>query len=209
MAIKKAVRKDTSVDDFGWLTDPGVLDPGSIPVPDVNNPGGDYGGMLPPPDATPTQPPSELQTPDTNPGGPGTVPGAGTPSGSGSVPSSAISSLAHALGISPTDLMTLLAIGGGALATTSHNNATNDMTQHYVDAINNATGQATGIINGQAGKYQPYQDAGASALAKLQGQPLSNIAGNFSPVSSGGALSGNFKPIGNGRGMTLAQLAGR
>jgi hypothetical protein len=84
----------------------------------------------------------------------------------------------------------LATLGGGLMS----RNATQDATHQVQDSLANANNQVTSLLGGAGSGFKPYQDAGLSALGKMQAFPQSNLAGNF-------------KPLGSGRGINLAQLA--
>lgn len=73
--------------------------------------------------------------------------------------------------------------------------ATNDATAQTLAGLNKASDQATQLINGASQGYQPFMQAGTSALSKLSSQAPSNLAAQF------GSLAGQFAPLGSGRGI--------
>jgi hypothetical protein len=127
------------------------------------------------------------------------IPGLGG-SGGGAGDSSGLMSLLRGLGLTGgngggglADLLPLLGIGlGGYLG----NRATNQATDQMVNAANTANTEVRNILGGASNGYKPYQDAGLGALAKMQAQAPSNLAGNFQ------GLAGGFKPLGGGRALS-------
>jgi len=118
----------------------------------------------------------------TSGGGGGSSSGAKAPTGAGT--GGSLTSLLTSL------LPMLLAAGGGIL----NRNAANTATAQTVAGLNNASAQATNLINGSsgtggaAGNYSPYLQGGQAALSSLAGMGHSNIAGNFKPLGSGKAF---------------------
>lgn len=108
--------------------------------------------------------------------------GGGAPSGNSG---GGLSSLLGNNGLASI-LPMLLAAGGGLL----NRNATNDATQQVVQGLNNASDQAKQLIGGAQANYQPYMQAGTTALSKLANMDNSNIAGQFKPLGSGKYIRG-------------------
>ncbi len=175
-------------DDFSWDnigdTGPGDFSPSGGYSP--GEPGFDTGGSTP----------SPIQDPwATEPGYAGSPPatGYGPPGGPGNSTDGpgALAQLAKMLGMSPQMLLPLLAsVGGGLYGMHQTNKAADQMQQ----GITNSNKILTDAMGGMKDQFKPYQDAGLSALAKMQAQPPSNLAGNFNP-------------LGSGRGMNLLQMA--
>lgn len=99
-----------------------------------------------------------------------------------------------------SSLLPLLGLIGGGINT---NNATNRASEQLQGAARQAQDDARGLIGGARDDFKPYQAAGVDALARMQAQPPSNLAGNYSPIGQESNLADKFKS------MTLASLARR
>lgn len=100
--------------------------------------------------------------------------GQGGGSGGGGNPLGSLSSLGS--------LLPYLALLGGSLY---GNSQTNKATDQAVGAINSASDQVKQILGGAQANYQPYMNAGTTALSKLANAAPSNIAGQFKPLGTG------------------------
>jgi hypothetical protein len=106
----------------------------------------------------------------------GSSPGGGLKPGT-----SAGGSLLNSLGGLGGILPLLLAAGSGLMG----RQATQQATQQTVQGINNASDQANKLITGAQANYNPYMQAGGTALSKLANAAPSNIAGMFKPLGTG------------------------
>jgi hypothetical protein len=79
-------------------------------------------------------------------------------------------------------LLSMLGIGAGGLM--SHN-ATNKATEQVTQGYKDANKAVTDIITPQMGKYDPYTQAGASAVGNLQNIGYKPMAGNYQPITLG------------------------
>lgn len=82
-------------------------------------------------------------------------------------------------------ILGMLGILGGAYTA---NQSTKSGTDAMVNAANSANDQVKSILGGAGAGYNPYIQAGQSALTTMQNQPPSNLAGNFKPLGSGLSL---------------------
>jgi hypothetical protein len=98
-------------------------------------------------------------------------------------------------------LLSALGLGAGGLM---NRNATNNATNLMSGSIDKANNAITGLLGAQQQAYAPYQQAGASALGKLQGMNYQPLAGKFSPVQ--GASSYVPTSAGVPQGRTLNQM---
>lgn len=180
-----------NLDDFG----------GGPPMPTFNL--DDFGGGPPDPNyglqpGWDQGPPSPYSI-DPN----GTGMGPPSPGGGGGL--SSLSSLAKMFGLTNKDgslnlgsLLPLLAgVGGSIYGISQNNKATNQV----LGGINNANKIVTDTLGGNKALYQPYIDAGQSAMQKMQNAAPSNIAAQFGP------LAGNYQALGSGRGLTLGKMS--
>lgn len=97
-------------------------------------------------------------------------------------------------GINLAQLLPLLGLGAGITSGITSSGATREATDAMLRANQQAADLIRGRMEGADAPFKPYQDAGTSALARMQAMPASDLASRF-------------RPLGSGRGMTLGQLA--
>lgn len=113
---------------------------------------------------------------------------------------SLVKQLGSALGInSAGDLAKLAAMIAPFAGALYSNNRTNKAAGQLNNAINTANTTLTDAYGKAATGFQPYADAGKTALANAPGMM-------FKPTNYGG-ISPQFQPLGAGRGLTLGNIA--
>ena len=114
----------------------------------------------------------------------------------------ALSGLGKLLGLGQggdmSGLLGLLgSIGGGLL----NYNATNKASDQLQQGIKDSNKVITDTLSGNNALYEPWRQAGLTALDKFQNQAPSNLAAGFGP------LAGNYNSLGSGKGIKLSKMA--
>lgn len=112
-------------------------------------------------------------------------------------------------GAGGSDLSSLLPLLMLAAGTINSSGASKEASQQLQAAAKEANTTATGLMQGAAGNYQPYIDAGKGALADMQAFDKTPLASKF--VATGGGVKSDLgsRFVANPARVTLADLAGR
>lgn len=132
-------------------------------------------------------------------------------SGSGSSTSgSSLEALLRSLGLTNKDggldltgLLSLLALGGGAI---NQSNAVNNASEQMQAAANKANELATSTINGAQANFAPFITAGQNAVGKMESFDKTPLASKFK-AGGGGAISGLAGKFNAAPNLTFADLA--
>lgn len=102
-------------------------------------------------------------------------------------------------------ILPILSLLAGAYGLNNQNSNTEDAAKQLQAGAEKSNALATDLIGGARSAFTPYQEAGTSALGKMQAMVgANNMADKFGPVGTTSALGDKFKGA-----MTLKQLMGK